>query len=259
MTTGWMGWQLDFTSHLHLLLEARSAWKRLTPRRLGVTRSSRLSTTRSWGYRFIRTCTHLHAHIHTHTYIYIKIWVCCTGNITTDWLFCAGNITTEWIICTGEFFWTDYFVLEYPYWLNILYWNINANWLFCTGISLLPEYFVLECSFGLIIWYWNITYDWIFYWNILFCTGNITTDCVFCSWKHHHWLNILYWNIPLDWLFGTGISISLPTEYFTEIHYFVLKITLLTAYFALGNIITDWIFCTGIFLWTDYLVMEYPR
>jgi dynein heavy chain len=39
---------------------------------------------------------------------------------------------------------TDYFVLEYLFWLIILYWNILIDRILCTGISLLAEQFVLE-------------------------------------------------------------------------------------------------------------------
>jgi hypothetical protein len=38
----------------------------------------------------------------------------------------------------------EYFLLDYPYWLNSLFWNIPTILIFLTGISLLAEYFVLE-------------------------------------------------------------------------------------------------------------------
>jgi hypothetical protein len=50
----------------------------------------------------------------------------------------------------------EYFVLEHPYCLNILYWNIPTDGIFCTGTSLLAEYFVLEHPYWLNILYWNI-------------------------------------------------------------------------------------------------------
>jgi hypothetical protein len=48
------------------------------------------------------------------------------------------------MFCTGMSLLAEYFVLEYPYWLNIIYWNIPTDGIFCTEISLLAEYFVLE-------------------------------------------------------------------------------------------------------------------
>jgi hypothetical protein len=48
--------------------------------------------------------------------------------------------------CTGIFLLAECCVLEYSYWLNMLYWNIPTGWICCTRIFLLTEYFILECS-----------------------------------------------------------------------------------------------------------------
>ena len=68
----------------------------------------------------------------------------------------------------------------------------------CLTMSLLTEYFVLEHPYGLHVLYWNIPIDGVF------CTGTslLTIHCVL---EHPYWLHILYWNIPTDWMFCTGI------------------------------------------------------
>ena len=91
------------------------------------------------------------------------------------------NVLTDWIFCT----------LGYPYGLNILYWNIPAAWTFCTGIFLLPEYFVL----------WDVLTDWIF------CTGISLLLELFVL-EYSYCLNIWYLT---DWIFGA--EISLRNEY----------------------------------------------
>jgi hypothetical protein len=59
------------------------------------------------------------------------------------------NILTDWIFYTGISLEAECFEQKYPYWLNILYWNIPAGWTFRIGIFLLTEYFVLECPWSL--------------------------------------------------------------------------------------------------------------
>jgi hypothetical protein len=53
------------------------------------------------------------------------------------------------MLCTGISLLAEYVVLEYPYWLNMLYWNIPTDRIFCTGISLPTVYFVLTEYFVL--------------------------------------------------------------------------------------------------------------
>jgi hypothetical protein len=74
------------------------------------------------------------------------------------------------------------FVLECPYWLNVLYWNVPTDWLVGTGRSQDPY------SQGIL--YWNILTDWqdIFYW--IFSTG-ISLLIL----EYPYWRDILYWNI----------------------------------------------------------------
>jgi hypothetical protein len=61
--------------------------------------------------------------------------------------------------CTEMSLLTDYFTLEYPYWLTFLYWNIPTDGLFCTGISLLANFFVLKYPYWRTILHWNIPTD----------------------------------------------------------------------------------------------------
>jgi hypothetical protein len=61
---------------------------------------------------------------------------------------------TYWLnilFCTGISLLARYFVLEYPYWVDVVYWNILTGLMLCTGISLLAGYLV----------YWNILTGWI--------------------------------------------------------------------------------------------------
>ena len=55
-----------------------------------------------------------------------------------------GTIPTDCIFCTGIVLPTGYSVLDYPYRLNILYWNSHTDWILCTGLSLRTEYVVLN-------------------------------------------------------------------------------------------------------------------
>jgi 4-hydroxybenzoate polyprenyltransferase len=112
---------------------------------------------------------------------------------------------------TGISLLTAFFVLEYPHWRNILYWNILAGGICytgtfltggicctgtfltggicCTGISSLAEYFVLEYPRWRNILYWNILTGGIC------CTGTFLTGGIFCT-----------GTFVTGWLFGTGIS-----------------------------------------------------
>jgi hypothetical protein len=121
----------------------------------------------------------------------------------TDWMFCTGiSLLYKWIFCTGMSLLTGYFVLECPYWLDILYWNVLTDWIFCTGISLQMN-----------ILYWNIPPKWIF------CTGMVLTGYFVLAYPY--WLDISYRNVLTDWIFCTGMS--LLTGYFAlECPYWLL-------------------------------------
>ena len=95
------------------------------------------------------------------------------------------NVLSHCIYCTGIFLRVRYFVLEYPYWLHILYWTNSTGGLFCTGISLLAAQFVLAYFYWHAILYWNISIDG------LFCTRISLLAAQFVQ-KYFDWRAILY-------------------------------------------------------------------
>ena len=76
-------------------------------------------------------------------------------NVLTGCMFCTGmsllnilyrNYLDGWIFCTEIILMAECFVLEYPYWLNILYSNIRNDWICC----------VLKYPYWLNVLYCNI-------------------------------------------------------------------------------------------------------
>jgi hypothetical protein len=125
-----------------------------------------------------------------------------TGISFLGWIFCAGvfipaerifyariYVLTEYFVF-GLFLLKEYCILEYTYWLNILYWTILTGRIIYAGTFLWTEYFVLEDPYWLDILYWNIPLGRIFYTGIFLLTEHFIP-----------WLNIWHWNISLDWIF----------------------------------------------------------
>ena len=78
------------------------------------------------------------------TFLYeYSYWIFCTGisllNIYTRKFVLAECFVLEYFLLNILYqkVLPEYFVLQVPYWLNILFWNSSCSCIICTGISLL--------------------------------------------------------------------------------------------------------------------------
>ena len=158
----------------------------------------------------------------------------------------------NWIFCTGMFSLSKYCVLEYPHWvnivywnilpvLNIVYWNIPTYWILYAGVSLLSEYFVLKCRILEYPYCSEYCVLWYPYWLNISCS-DILTDW-WRRWPRRSGAHVLACLLGFASLFLLGHEFGVVTADWI---------------FALEYSSLFWILFTEIYLMTQSFVLKYP-